>query len=152
MARDELKRLGRTDLLQLLLEAEEENEKLKAEVADLKQKLEDRIIQIEKSGSLADAALELNGVFAAAQAACKQYEDNIKRRSEGMEARCREMEQATEEKCRQMEKETGKRCRAREDETAKKCLRILNQIKEKYGDQVFDSVDQAKDAERKDRS
>ncbi len=143
MARDELKRLGRSELLQLLLEAEEENEMLQAEVADLKQKLADRAIQIEKCGDLATAAMELNGVFAAAQEACKQYEENIKLRSDGIEEKCKDMVRETEIKCRRMERETEYncrkkerevdiRCREMEEETAYKCQHILAELKEKY--------------------
>lgn len=143
MAMDELKRLGRSDLLQLLLEAEEENEMLKAEVADLKDKLADRAIQIEKCGDLATAAMELNGVFTAAQAACRQYEENIKRQSEGIEEKCNDMLRETENKCRRMERdteynchkkvrETDIHCREMEEETNYKCQRILKELKEKY--------------------
>ena len=35
MAKNDLKKLGRTDLLRLLLEAEEENDRLKEQVAEL---------------------------------------------------------------------------------------------------------------------
>ena len=143
MARDELKRLGRSELLQLLLEAEEENEMLQAEVADLKQKLADRAIQIEKCGDLATAAMELNGVFTAAQEACRQYEENIRHRSDGIEEKCNEMVREAEIKCRCMERETEYNCRKKErvvdikcremeEETTYKCQHILAELKEKY--------------------
>lgn len=116
---------------------------LKAEVADLKEKLSDRAIQIEKCGDLATAAMELNGVFAAAQAACRQYEENIKRQSEGIEEKCNDMLRETEIKCRRMERdaeynchkkerETDIRCREMEEETTYKCQHILAELKEKY--------------------
>ena len=117
MAKNPLQKLSRAELLQLLLEAEEENESLKQQVAGLQQQLEDRRIRIEKSGDLAAAAMELNGVFAAAQAACQQYTDNIKARSEGLEAECRKMIEETE-----------KECRARKKETMEECRRLLQEI------------------------
>lgn len=132
MAKDELKKLGRPELLELLLEVEEENEKLKQQVADLQQQLDDRTIRVEKCGDLASAALELNGVFAAAQAACQQYTENMQRRNADVEAKCREMEQAAEEKCRRLEQEAEKKCRDREEETAGKCRGILAEINAKY--------------------
>ena len=78
MTDKELKRLSRAELLELLLEQVEENEALRAEIADLKGQLEDRVIKIEKAGSIAEAALRLNGVFEAAEAAAKQYLDSLK--------------------------------------------------------------------------
>lgn len=74
----ELKRLSRAELLELLLEQVEENEALRAEVIELKAQLADRTIRIEQAGSIADAALRLNGVFEAAEAAAKQYVDSLK--------------------------------------------------------------------------
>ena len=78
MTNKELKRLSRAELLELLLEQVEENEALRAEIADLKGQLEDRAIKIENAGSIAEAALRLNGVFEAAEAAAKQYVDSLK--------------------------------------------------------------------------
>lgn len=78
MTDKELKRLSRAELLELLLEQVEENEALRAEVADLKRQLADRIIVMENAGSIAEAALRLNGVFEAAEAAAKQYVDSLK--------------------------------------------------------------------------
>ena len=78
MTEKELKRLSRAELLELLLEQVEENEALRAEIANLKGQLEDRAIKIENAGSIAEAALRLNGVFEAAEAAAKQYVDSLK--------------------------------------------------------------------------
>ncbi|MDO4815894.1 MAG: hypothetical protein Q4A83_04730 [Bacillota bacterium] len=78
MTDKELKRLGRTELLEMLLEQTDENEKLKAELEAAKEKLSSREIIINNSGSLAEASLHLNGVFAAAQAAADQYLENIR--------------------------------------------------------------------------
>lgn len=78
MTNKELKRLSRAELLELLLEQVEENEALRAEIANLKGQLEDRAIKIENAGSIAEAALRLNGVFEAAEAAAKQYVDSLK--------------------------------------------------------------------------
>ena len=131
MAKNDLKKLGRTDLLRLLLEAEEENDRLKEQVAELRAQLDDRSLRMENCGDLAAAALELNGVFAAAEEACRQYTENIRSRSEDIEARCSRMERESAEKCRRMEQETEKRCRAMEEETAQKFRRILSEGRSK---------------------
>ena len=113
MTSKELKRLRRTDLLEMLLELSRENDKLRKDNQELRQQLQDRTILIENSGSLAEAALQLNGIFEAAQAACEQYTQNIQSRSENLEQYCRQMEQQTREQCEAMlanAREEARRC------------------------------------------
>ncbi len=68
MTERELKKLSRADLLELLLNERRENEGLR--------------LQLEQAGSIAEAALQLNGVFAAAEAAAEQYLDSVRRLTE----------------------------------------------------------------------
>lgn len=86
MTDKELRKLSRIDLLELLLEKSRENEKLKEELEQVKAQLDDRKINIEKAGSIAEAALALNGVFEAAQLAADQYLENLRRISEKTES------------------------------------------------------------------
>ncbi len=81
MTNKELKKLSRADLLELLLEERRENERLRAVLKKACQKLADKNISVQNAGSLAEAALALNGVFKAADDAAAQYLDNIKRTS-----------------------------------------------------------------------
>lgn len=85
MTGKELKKLNRADLLELLLEERRENERLRNQLAKANDRLNDRSIQIETAGSIAEAALQLNNVFAAAQAAADQYLENIRRLAEERE-------------------------------------------------------------------
>lgn len=78
----DLKKLKRADLLEMLIEQSKEVERLKTTVSELEQKLSEREIQISESGSLAEAALKLNGVFEAAEAAAKQYLYNLEQRKQ----------------------------------------------------------------------
>lgn len=78
----ELKKLSRADLLELLLAESRENEQLRAQLAEANARLASRQIEIENAGSIAEAALQLNGVFQAAQAAAEQYLENIRRIAE----------------------------------------------------------------------
>lgn len=82
MTKQELKKLSRTDLIEMMLVLSQENEQLKAELEVTKKQIDDRTASIEKAGSLAQATLSLNGVFQAAQAAAEQYVQNIRQRSE----------------------------------------------------------------------
>lgn len=78
MTDKELKRLSRKELLEMLILQTEENEKLRFEVERLTASLQDRQIAIGNAGSIADAALQLNGVFEAAQKAADQYVENLR--------------------------------------------------------------------------
>lgn len=74
----ELKKLSRRDLLEMLIEQVKENDMLRAELEEKNKLLADREIHIKECGSIAQAALELNGVFEAAQAAAEQYLENVR--------------------------------------------------------------------------
>lgn len=78
MTEKELKRLSRGELLELLLMQTRETERLQEEVTRLQAQLDDRKLRVNKAGSIAKAALEVNGVMEAAQAAAAQYLENIK--------------------------------------------------------------------------
>jgi len=82
MKTQELKKLSRADLLDLLLKERRENERLRAQLRKACQHLAGRKKQLEQAGSVAEAALELNHVFAAAQAAADQYLENVRRLAE----------------------------------------------------------------------
>ncbi len=82
MTERELKKLSRADLLELLLNERRENEGLRLQLEEAQRKLADRRIQLEQAGSIAEAALQLNGVFAAAEAAAEQYRDSVRRLTE----------------------------------------------------------------------
>lgn len=74
----ELKKLSRTELLEMLLDVTRENDTLRAENQSLREQLEDKRIRLSESGSIAEAALKLNGIFEAAQKAADQYVDSVK--------------------------------------------------------------------------
>lgn len=84
----ELKKMSRRELLELLINQEKENEQLKAELRATKDKLADRSMKINRAGTLAEAALTLNGVFEAADAAVKQYLDNAIQGNGDVQADC----------------------------------------------------------------
>ena len=90
----ELSRLSKTDLFELMLEMSRENDHLKRKISVYEKVVNDNKINIEESGSIAEAALKINGVFEAAQAAADQYLDNIIRMHDEMQTRLNEMRQA----------------------------------------------------------
>lgn len=79
MTEKELRRLSRAELLEMLLAQTEENRKLRARLETAEKTLADRRIVMERAGSMAEAALKLNGVFESADKAARQYLENIQR-------------------------------------------------------------------------
>ena len=63
MDEKQLRKLRRTDLLELLVSQAERIETLEAQVADLQEKLEDKQIILENAGSIAEAALQVNRII-----------------------------------------------------------------------------------------
>lgn len=74
----ELRHLSRAQLLEMLLEQTEENERLKQRLKEAQKALADRKIIMDRAGTMAEAALALNGVFEAADRAARQYLENIR--------------------------------------------------------------------------
>ena len=96
MTDKELKRLGRSELIEILYELQKRNDDLVQENRQLKEALDDRQLHLSEAGSIAEAALRVNGVFEAAQAAADQYLASVK-------AATAEMVQKTDEAQRQRE-------------------------------------------------
>lgn len=82
MTDKELRRLSRSELLEMLIAQIEENDRLKTRLGQAEAQLRDRRITIDKAGSLAEAALALNGVFQAADTAAQQYQENIRQEAQ----------------------------------------------------------------------
>ena len=76
----DLRKLSRADLLELLVDMSRENDRLKEELESVQQRLGSRELKMKEAGTMAEAALALNGVFEAADAACSEYLENIKAR------------------------------------------------------------------------
>ena len=84
MTDKELQHLRRSELLEILLAQQKQIDSLKKELAEAKEQLAERKIVLEKSGSIAEAALKLNGIFEAAQQAAdhKETDEMQERKSE----------------------------------------------------------------------
>lgn len=78
----DLRRLSRADLIDIIYHLQESEEQLRQENETMSKALADREIKIASLGSVAEAALSLNHVFEAAQAAADQYLAEAKRRAD----------------------------------------------------------------------
>ena len=79
MTDKELRKMNRRELLEILVAQGQEIERLQAALEDAEARANDREIRIKEAGSIAVAALQINGVYHAAEAAAKQYLDNVRR-------------------------------------------------------------------------
>ena len=73
MTDKEFKHLKRSDLIYIIYEYQKKQEELLEENRELREKLSDKELRIEKAGSLAEAAAKLNGLFEAAQQTADDY-------------------------------------------------------------------------------
>lgn len=148
MTENELKKLKRIELLELMVAQGHEIEELKAVIKKQEAQLADRAIKIEKAGTIAEASFALNGVLEAAEATAKQYLDNIAALNESQERICQEkirdteekciaMEQATKEKCTTMEQTTKEKVEALKEETKLSCEQQIKAADDYYAEKVL---------------
>lgn len=78
MTDKELRHLSRQELLDIIYQLKKNEQKLQARLDRAEQQLQDRAIRISESGSIAEAALALNGIFEAAQQAADDYLRSVK--------------------------------------------------------------------------
>ena len=144
MTEKDLKRLSRADLLEMLIDQSVELKDTQKRLQEAEETLKSREIAIDEAGSIAEAALHLNGVFESAQAACEQYIENVRTLSERQEEVCKKREDDSIQKAAAILTETEKRCTAMEAETKEKCARMLEKAKtesEAYWQNVFQKLE-----------
>ena len=120
----ELRKLSRTDLLEMLVDLSEELNLVKQQLAAAEEKLNNRQILIEKAGSIAEASLQLNGVFEAAEAAGEQYVENIRNLSDRQDEICRRIEWECRQKARRRLEEVERKCMQMEADTITRCAKL----------------------------
>ena len=82
MTEKELKKLNRYQLLELLIVQTERADKLQQQLEKAQERLNDKEIHMTVLGSIAEASLELSGVFVAAQKAADLYLDAAKKKAD----------------------------------------------------------------------
>lgn len=126
----ELRKLSRADLLELLLEQLKQNEQLQSQLTAARNQLAERKRVMDKAGSIAEAALQLNGVFEAAQAACTQYIEDVEQLSERQAQICAQMERQTRETCDQMLAEAKVQSQAYWDDVCRRVQELTSSYAE----------------------
>lgn len=78
MNEKELRRLNRSELLEMLIAQTKKTERLEKELAEATKSLEERELNIREAGTMAEAALRLNNIFEAADKAAAEYLESIR--------------------------------------------------------------------------
>lgn len=91
MAEKELRRMSREELVEIIYALQQNQQTLEEQNHALQAKLDERTLKWQKAGSLAEAALSLNGVFESAQAAADQYLASVQAGEEEARARAEEI-------------------------------------------------------------
>ena len=102
MTDNEIKKLSRAELLEILIEQTKEREVEKKQLLELQEKLMSREIKISQAGSIAEASMQLNGVFEAAQEAAKQYLENIERLDLDRQVECEKAKKEARQEAEQI--------------------------------------------------
>ena len=76
---NDLAKLKKKDLLEIMLRQGEEIDSLRAQVADLQEQLDNRQFEFSRIGNIAEASLVITNVFEEAQKAAVIYLQNVKR-------------------------------------------------------------------------
>ena len=117
----ELRKLRRSDLLELLIQQDEEMEVLKKKLSEAENKLNSRKIAIDTAGSIAAASISIIGVLEAAQDAAARYLENVEDMSLRQEQICAEMEEKSRRAADALLAETKEQCQRMKEETQRYC-------------------------------
>lgn len=120
MADKELRKMNRTELIEIIYALQQNERSLREENEELHKQLDDKLLRLEKAGSIAEAALSLNHIFEDAEAAAQQYLatlrvadanaskiiEDAEHRADVMISEAEAHAQQTEEECRAMLEQT----------------------------------------------
>lgn len=124
----ELRKLTRKQLLELLLAQTERADMLEEKLKSTEAMLRDRQLTELQAGNIADAALRLNGIFDAAQAAADQYLENIVSKSSTVEEKTEAMLAEAKKKADDMIAEAEIKCYEREQRSETRLKDINEKI------------------------
>lgn len=146
MAGKDLKNLSRADLLELLIERTAELEQVKAQLEEALSQQENMqsVPVYESAGTMAEAALQVNGVFEAADRAAKQYLDSMEQMMRNQEAVCAQMLSEAREKAEKIIVEAELKCSKMEHDMQVHCAMLLRNAEQEVGrnwDELFARLD-----------
>lgn len=134
------RRMRRKELVKLLEKAVEENREKQGRMEELEERLKQREIQVERVGSIAEAALSLNGVFASAQAAAEGYVDALRAasfRADAMEKAAHQRAEAIMQQAQEERERILQEARERADRIHKEALDVRQQVYEQTAREIL---------------
>ncbi|MCD7923061.1 MAG: hypothetical protein LUG27_11650 [Clostridiales bacterium] len=144
MADKELRKMNRTELIEIIYALQQNEKTLRTENERLRTQLEDKRIQIENSGSIAEASLRLNHIFEDAELAARQYLDSAQHANEDAEqvladarseadrilADAQNRARQTETECQAMKENAEKEAKWKRDAFVRDVMRVLGKYPE----------------------
>ena len=126
--RNESMNLSKNEMIMVMHDQEQEIEKLKSQVYELQAKLNGYEIKVSESGSLAEAAAKVSGLFEAAQLTVDTYLENMKRRDEEAEAAFADVQKQADQILDEAEAVANKRLAAADAEIEEKWAVIESRL------------------------
>ena len=126
--RNESMNLSKNEMIMVMHDQEQEIEKLKSQVYELQAKLNGYEIKVSESGSLAEAAAKVSGLFEAAQLTVDTYLENMKRRDEEAEAAFADVQKQADQILAEAEAVANKRLAAADAESEEKWAVIESRL------------------------
>ena len=125
MEMKELKKLSKTELLEMLCVKDKMLTDLKFEIEGLKSQINDRRIMLENSGSIAEASLKVTEIFANAQQSADIYLENLKSKADEQDKILKEQADAAKSACDAMISDA-------KEQSAKILADVDKQVEEKW--------------------
>lgn len=91
MINKELKKLNRRELVDVIYQLKKNEEQMQEQITALEAELQDRRIHLSTAGSIAEAAMDITGVFSVAQSTADLYLHEISLMKEDAEKECEKM-------------------------------------------------------------
>lgn len=126
--RNESMNLSKNEMMMVMHDQEQEIEKLKSQVEELQAKLDGYEVKVSESGSLAEAAAKVSGLFEAAQLTVDTYLENMKKRDEESEAVFADVQKQADQIIAEAEEVAGKRLAAADAEIEEKWAVIESRL------------------------
>lgn len=126
--RNESMNLSKNEMMMVMHDQEQEIEKLKSQVEELQAKLDGYEIKVSESGSLAEAAAKVSGLFEAAQLTVDTYLKNMKKRDEESEAVFADVQKQADQIIAEAEEVANKRLAAADAEIEEKWAVIESRL------------------------
>ena len=133
MISQDLKRLSRRELVDIIYQLKTREQELLKEIESLKTQLEDKRIRLSAAGSIADAAMYITNIFSVTQTAADLYLQEISSMKEETEKECANKIEWAEQKAKEIFAENKKKAedlKAAYERDYEKCQELQKQIAE----------------------